>query len=266
MNASQGSFAEAGPRLPALFVGHGNPMNAIEDNEFSRAWIDAGRALPRPRAIVCISAHWETHGTQVTAVERPRTIHDFYGFPPELYAVQYPAPGSPALARLLQETLKPTRVELDTGWGLDHGTWSVLSRMFPLADIPVVQLSLDRDQAPAQHYALGRALRPLRERGILFVGSGNIVHNLRLVCWEERAYDWAAEFDATARRLILAGKHAELVDYARLGRAAGLSIPTNEHYLPLLYVLGLQGPGEELQFFAERVTLCSVSMRAFRIG
>jgi 4,5-DOPA dioxygenase extradiol len=265
MSSPQPNFAESADRMPALFVGHGSPMNAIEDNEFSRAWADVGRSLPRPQAILCVSAHWQTRGTQATAMAAPRTIYDFYGFPEELYRQKYPAPGSPELARLVQETA-PVPVGLDQDWGLDHGAWSVLSRMFPNADIPVVQLSLDATQPPVYHYELGRALKLLRQRGVMIVGSGNAVHNLRIMCWEDRAYDWAVEFDATVQRLIEAGDHRALVDYGSLGRSASLSIPTNEHYLPLLYVLGLQDEGEALSFFTERVTYCSLSMRSLRIG
>lgn len=257
--------AESHERMPILFVGHGSPMNAIEDNEFSRAWAEIGRALPRPQAILCVSAHWETRGTHVTAMAAPRTIYDFYGFPRDLYRQKYPAPGSPALARLVQQTVS-VPIGLDQSWGLDHGAWSVLIRMFPNADIPVVQLSLDATQPPAYHYELGRALVPLRRRGVMIVGSGNAVHNLQIMCWEDRAYDWAMEFDAAVQRLILAGDHRALVDYDNLGRSAALSIPTNEHYLPLLYVLGLKEEGEPLSFFAERVTYCSISMRSLRIG
>jgi len=264
----QPDFAESAAKMPALFIGHGSPMNAIEDNEFCQAWIEAGRSLPRPQAILCVSAHWETSGTQVTAMEQPRTIHDFGGFPPALYAQQYPAPGSPALARLVQETVKDVRIDLDASWGLDHGAWSVLIRMFPQADIPVVQLSLDTTQPPAFHYALGQALRPLRNRGILIVGSGNVVHNLRAARLDDEhgAYDWAREFDATARRLIVARDHQALVNYERLGPSARLAIPTHEHYLPLLYVLSLQEPGDEVSFFAERIVYYALSMRSLRIG
>jgi 4,5-DOPA dioxygenase extradiol len=263
MSSSQPDFAESGERMPVLFVGHGSPMNAIEDNAFGRAWAEVGQRLPRPQAILCVSAHWETAGTQVTAMARPRTIHDFGGFPPQLYAQQYPAPGAPELAQLVQATIKDTRVDLDLRWGLDHGTWSVLLRMFPQADIPVVQLSLDRTQPPAYHYALGRALAPLRRRGVLIMGSGNIVHNLRAVCFEDEdgAYDWATEFDETLRRLITAGDHAAIIAYDRLGKSAGLSIPTNEHFLPLLYVLGAQEKGEAVRFFNDKITYCSLSMR-----
>jgi 4,5-DOPA dioxygenase extradiol len=259
-------FPDSEVRVPVLFVGHGSPMNAIEDNEFSRAWAAAGQSLPRPRAILCISAHWETIGTQVTAVERPKTIYDFYGFPQPLYEAQYPAPGSPDLARLAQETVRTTRVQPDYGWGLDHGAWSVLSRMFPRADIPVIQLSLDRTKEPAFHYELGRELKALRNKGVLIVGSGNIVHNLRAVVWQESAFDWALEFDERLKQLILTGDHDSIIHYQKMGQAARLSVPTNEHYLPLLYVLALQDKADEISFFADKVTMGSVSMRSVRLG
>ena len=260
-------FPDSEARMPVLFVGHGNPMNAIEDNEFSRAWIQAGRSLPKPRAILCISAHWETAGTQVTAMEQPETIHDFYGFPAPLFAMQYPAPGSPGLARLVQETVRSRPVQPVHDWGLDHGTWSVLTRMFPEADIPVIQLSLDHYQSPEFHYALGQELRALRQRGVLIVGSGNMVHNLRLISWDrpQGGFDWAEEFDQTLKELIEKGDHSAIVHYEKLGQAARLSIPTNEHYLPLLYILALQEPGEQIHFFADQLTMGSLSMRSLKI-
>ena len=257
---------DSGVTMPALFVGHGSPTNAIEDNEFSRAWTEAAKSLPRPRAILCISAHWETAGTRVTAMAWPRTIHDFSGFPPALHAKTYPAPGAPDLARLARETVRKTEVALDVEWGLDHGAWSVLCRMFPEADIPVVQLSLDHVQEPAYHYELGRELQGLRRKGVLIVGSGNIVHNLRQVVWQDTTYDWALEFDAKVKHLIETGDHDAIIDYPNLGPAARLAVPTNEHYLPLLYILALQGKTDEVRFFAERVTLGSMSMRSVRVG
>jgi 4,5-DOPA dioxygenase extradiol len=264
---SNNPFADSAQKMPALFVGHGSPMNAIEDNEFSRAWIEAGEALPQPTAILCISAHWETRGTFVTAMERPKTIHDFGGFPRALYEYQYPAPGSPALARLTQETAPKVKIGLDHTWGLDHGAWSVLCRMFPNADIPVVQLSLDHFQSPGFHYALGKELRALRNKGVLIVGSGNIVHNLGMAIFDDpQAYDWAIEFDETIKRLILSGDHNPIVHYENLGQAARLSIPTNEHYLPLLYILALQDKNEPVRFFADRVTFGALSMRSLWIG
>jgi len=260
------AFPKLDQKMPALFVGHGSPMNAIEDTEFSRAWIEIGKQLPRPEAILCISAHWETAGTQVTAMQKPKTIHDFGGFPRPLYEMAYPAPGSPDLAHLIQATLPNTPVGLDQSWGLDHGAWSVLCRLFPGADLPVIQLSLDRTAAPASHYALGQALRHLRERGILILGSGNMVHNLRLIAWQDTAYDWALDFDATLKRLILSGDHNAIIHYEKFGQAARLAIPTNEHYLPLLYILGLQEEHEPVRFFAEKVTMGSLSMRSLWIG
>lgn len=263
-------FSEKNEKMPVLFVGHGSPMNAVEDNEFSGAWVKIGRALPRPEAVLCVSAHWETRGTRVTAMENPRTIHDFYGFPPELYAKRYPAPGSAALARLVAETLKLTVVEPDTVWGLDHGTWIVLARLFPEAGIPVVQLSIDHSKSPEYHYELGRSLRPLRNRGVLIVGSGNIVHNLRTLCRDEqtgeRAYEWAARFDESIRLSIAQGDHQPVVNYERLGEPARLAVPTNEHFLPLLYALGLRDAGEPAVFFTEKVTMCSLSMRSLMLG
>ena len=255
--------------MPALFVGHGNPMNAIEETVYAAAWREAATKIPRPRSILCISAHWETEGTFVTAMARPKTIHDFYGFPDVLYQVQYPAPGSPELAERIRSLVSSTAVRLDDGysWGLDHGAWSVLRRMYPQADIPTVQLSLDRTQHPRFHYDLGRELQALREEGVLIVGSGNIVHNLRLLQWEAaEPHPWAMEFERLAAMLILAGEHDRLMAYPTLGEAARLSIPTNEHYLPLLYILALQQTGEEVSFFGDGLTLGSISMRSVRVG
>src|SRR5450631_1342622 len=249
---------ESPPLMPALFVGHGNPMNAIEETVYARAWREEAAFIPRPKAILCISAHWETEGTFVTSMPQPKTIHDFYGFPDALYQVRYPAPGSPELAERVHSLVTSCAVRLDDGysWGLDHGAWSVLRRMYPEADIPTVQLSLDRTQHPRFHYDLGRELHALRQEGVLIVGSGNIVHNLRLLQWDAREpHHWATEFDRQAAELILAGEHDRLVAYPALGEAARLSIPTNEHYLPLLYILALQQPGEPVSFFAEGLPL-----------
>jgi 4,5-DOPA dioxygenase extradiol len=205
-------------------------------------------------------------GTQATAMEQPKTIYDFYGFPKPLYAKQYPAPGDPPLARLVRDTVRTTQVAMDFDWGLDHGAWSILCRMFPQADVPVVQLSLDRTQEPAYHYALGRELKGLRQKGVLIVGSGNMVHNLRQVVWQDTAFDWALEFDARIKELIQTGDHDSIIHYQKLGRAARLAVPTNEHYLPLLYVLALQDKRDEVRFFADKVTLGSMSMRSVQIG
>ncbi len=251
--------------MPLLFVGHGNPMNALEDNDFSRTWKDLGQTLPRPRAIVCVSAHWETDGTCVTAMERPATIHDFAGFPPALETMDYPAPGSPELAERVMDVVKSTRVRPDRSWGLDHGAWSVLCRMYPQADVPVVQVSIDAWAPPAFHYELGRELRPLRKEGVLILGSGNMVHNLRVMAWQDEGFDWAEECDAAMARLIENGDHQALIDYAGIPHAHQ-AIPTEEHYMPLLYVLGAMGKEETVSFFNGRVTLGSVSMRSLCTG
>jgi len=253
-------------RMPVLFVGHGSPMNAIEDNEFSRAWIAVGKALPRPKAILCVSAHWETRGTQVTAMEKPRTIYDFYGFPPELYAMTYPASGSPELARRVRDLVGTDGITPDLSWGLDHGTWSVLSRLFPEADVPVIQLSLDVTKNAQAHYDLGRQLQPLRSEGILIIGSGNIVHNLRMVVFEDTAYDWAVKFDRKVKQWILDDAYEPIIQYDKQGREAALSINSAEHYKPLLYVLGAKEAGEPVSFFAEKVWGGSLSMRSVKIG
>jgi 4,5-DOPA dioxygenase extradiol len=254
-------------KMPALFIGHGSPMNAIEENEFGLAWEEMGRKLPRPKAILAVSAHWETMGTKVTAMEKPRTIYDFYGFPQALYEVTYPAPGSPDLAQTIRKVIKQTEIQPDLTWGLDHGTWSVLHRMFPLADVPVVQLSLDRSKNALNHYKLGQQLRELREEGVLIVSSGNIVHNLRMVVFDDALkFDWAETFDNQVKNWILANDHAPMIEYEKLGREAQLSINSAEHYLPLLYTLGLQEEGEPVSFFADRITYGSLSMRSIKIG
>ena len=252
--------------MPVLFVGHGNPMNAIEDNEFSRAWTRMGASLPTPRSILCISAHWETTGTQVTAMPHPKTIHDFYGFPPQLFAMQYPAPGSQQLAEEICSLVKTVEIKPVQDWGLDHGTWSVLTRMFPKADIPVLQLSLDRAMSPQAHYDLGRELKPLRDQGVLILGSGNLVHNLGLVVWEDVALDWAQEFDGKIRDWILQDDHTPIIHYQDYGRSAQLAVNSAEHYEPLLYILGLKDPGDEIQFFTEKVSMGSISMRSLKVG
>jgi 4,5-DOPA dioxygenase extradiol len=255
--------------LPAIFIGHGSPMNALEDNAYTRAWRRLGAALPRPRAILCISAHWFVPGGRVTAMSRPRTIHDFGGFPPALHRVSYPAPGDVALAARIQALLAPTNISLDQAWGLDHGTWSVLSHVFPEADVPVVQLGLDETEPPEVHYALGKRLLPLREEGVLVVGSGNVVHNLHAYSWGRRSvepFDWAVRFEQRVRLAIQAGDHRPIVSYPTLGEDALLSVPTPEHYLPLLYVLALARPGEPVTFPVEGMDGGSVSMLAVQVG
>ncbi|MBN1237044.1 MAG: 4,5-DOPA dioxygenase extradiol [Gammaproteobacteria bacterium] len=255
--------------LPVFFFGHGNPMNAISANGYTDAWNRIGRSLPRPAAILAVSAHWYVPATAVTAAAKPRTIHDFGGFPRELYEVEYPAPGSPDLAETVAELLAPVPVARDLRWGLDHGTWSVLCHVFPEADVPVVQLSLDETQPARYHYELGQRLAPLRDRGVLVVASGNVVHNLHSYAWGRATaepLDWLVRFESKVRQLLLDGDDAALVDYENLGADAALSVPTPEHYLPLLYVLGMRQPGDPIGFPVEGVDGGSVSMLSVRIG
>ncbi len=255
--------------MPAIFFGHGNPMHAVQDNAYTQGWAAIGARLPRPEAILAVSAHWYFPGISVTAMPTPRTIHDFGGFPAELYQVSYPAPGDPALARRVRELLAPLEVGLDQQWGLDHGTWSVLCHVFPQADVPVVQLSIDETRPPAFHYELGRRLSPLRDEGVLVIGSGNLVHNLHTYAWGRHPaepFDWAVRFETRAREWLLAGNDAPLIDYESLGRDARMSIPTPDHYLPLLYVLGLRRAGEPASFPVEGIDGGSVSMLAVQIG
>jgi 4,5-DOPA dioxygenase extradiol len=261
-------IAETEPvkRMPALFIGHGSPMNAIEKNIFHQEWQRLGRELPKPKAILCVSAHWMTPGTRVTAMDMPKTIYDFYGFPQELYDAKYPAPGAPMLAQQTADLVNSTKVIQDLDWGLDHGTWSVLLPMFPMADIPVYQLSLDMNAPPARHYEIGKELSALRNQGVLIIGSGNMVHNLGRMQWSDGAYDWAQEFDFWCRDQIQTGDFQPLVDYHKKGMVAQLSIPTAEHYLPLLYILGLKEESEPLCWFNEQVTMGSISMRSLMIG
>ena len=262
-------MASVDSRQPAIFFGHGNPMNALGNTEYSSAWAALGARLPPPRAVLCISAHWYVPQLAVTAMAAPRTIHDFGGFPRELFAVQYPAPGDPALAREVQQLRAPLDVDLDDRWGLDHGTWSVLCHVFPKADVPVVQLSIDETRAPHFHYEIGQQLRPLRDAGVLIVGSGDIVHNLHAYAWGRHPlepYDWATRFESRVRDLIDAREHAPLVDYGSLGKDALLSVPTPEHYLPLLYVLGAAAADDAISFPVEGMDGGSVSMLTVRFG
>jgi 4,5-DOPA dioxygenase extradiol len=253
--------------MPALFVGHGSPMNALEENTFTQGWREAVRGVPAPAALLCISAHWLTRGTQVTAMEKPKTIHDFGGFPDELYAVQYPAPGSPAIAKTTAAAISSIQVGLDQEWGLDHGTWSVVRHMYPAAQVPVVQLSIDYEKGAQYHYDLAKQLRGLRSKGVLIVGSGNMVHNLGRVDWrnQDRGYDWAEEMNATFKRLIDARNHASLIAYEKLGASARLAIPTPDHYLPLLYILALQGNDEHAAFFNDAAVMGSLTMTSVKI-
>lgn len=255
--------------MPAIFFGHGNPMNALQSNAWTKAWAGIGNSLPKPKAIVCVSAHWYLPATMVTAQERPRTIHDFGGFPRELYEVKYPAMGAPELASRIKDLLAPVSIELDTRWGLDHGTWSVLCHVFPDADIPVVQLSIDETQPPDFHYETAKQLSTLRDEGVLIIGSGNVVHNLHAYAWgrqQVEPLDWAVRFDERVRELLLAGDHEPLIAYDTLGRDAVLSVPTPDHYLPLLYVIAQVRDGEQVSFPVEGFDGGSVSMLAVRIG
>jgi 4,5-DOPA dioxygenase extradiol len=255
--------------MPVIFLGHGNPMNALAQNDYTQGWAAIGKAISRPRAILSISAHWYVSETAVTAMAAPRTIHDFGGFPRELFEVTYPAPGDPDLAQRLQTLLAPLAVRSDQSWGLDHGTWSVLCHVYPKADIPVVQLSIDETKPAAFHYELGKRLTPLREERVLIIGSGNLVHNLHTYAWGERPvepYDWAVRFEKQARELMRAGDDQRLVDYDALGPDARLAIPTPDHYLPLLYVLALRRPNEQISFPVAGMDGGSVSMLAVRIG
>ena len=255
--------------MPAIFLGHGNPMNALADNEYTGAWRRIGLEMPKPKAILSISAHWYVPATGVTVMTAPRTIHDFGWFPPELYRVRYPAPGNPALARRVQSLLAPLAVGLDHSWGLDHGTWSVLRHVYPMADIPVVQLSIDETRPAPFHFEIGKQLAPLRDEGILIVGSGNLVHNLKHYAWGQPSrapYDWSVRFESTARQMIVENEIESLVDYERLGPDAALSIPTPEHYLPLLYVLGARWKSDMVRFPVEGVDGGSISMLAVRVG
>jgi len=255
--------------MPAIFFGHGNPMNAIGQNGYTDAWAEIGRSIPRPKAILCVSAHWYIPAVAVTAMPKPRTIHDFGGFPRELFEVQYPAPGSPELAARVQELMGDGVIADDRHWGLDHGTWSVLVHVFPKADIPVVQLSINEAETAAFHYQTAKRLSALRDEGVLVIGSGNLVHNLHTYAWGRHnvdPFDWALRFEDKARELILADDHEPLIEYESLGRDAMLSAPTPDHYLPLLYILALKRDGESVSFPVEGFDGGSISMLTVRIG
>jgi 4,5-DOPA dioxygenase extradiol len=255
--------------MPAIFFGHGNPMNALQSNAWTEGWAAIGNGMQKPKAILCVSAHWYLPATLVTAQERPRTIHDFGGFPRELYEVKYPAPGAPELANRVKELLASVSAGLDTRWGLDHGTWSVLCHVFPGADVPVIQISIDERQSAEFHYEAAKRLSPLRDEGVLIAGSGNLVHNLHAYAWGRQhvePLDWAVRFEERARELLLAGNHEPLIAYETLGRDAALSVPTPDHYLPLLYVIAQQMEGEHVSFPVEGFDGGSVSMLSVRIG
>lgn len=257
--------------MPVLFLGHGSPMNAIEENEFVAGFRKIGQSIPRPNAILCISAHWETRGTFVTAMEHPRTIHDFGGFPQALFDVQYPAPGSPELAKETSALITQTKVGLDQTWGLDHGTWSVVKHLYPKADVPVIQMSLDYTQAAQYHYDLAKELASLRKKGVLIIGSGNMVHNLRMVAWDKLntagyAYDWAQEASEKMKEHIINGDHTKLINYTSQGRALNLAIPSPDHFLPLLYTLALKEEKDSLNLFNDRAVAGSLTMTSVKIG
>jgi 4,5-DOPA dioxygenase extradiol len=257
--------------MPALFIGHGSPMNGIADNEFSRQWSILGKEIPKPSAVLVVSAHWLTRGTFITAMEHPKTIHDFGGFPKELFEVQYPAPGNPNLAKAISDLVVSTNIEFDHEWGLDHGTWTVVRHMYPEANIPVLQLSIDYYESPEFHYRLGKELRELRKKGVLVIGSGNMVHNLRMVAWDklnepEFGFDWALEMNTLFKTKIGSNDHRDLIDYRNLGHAGKLAIPTPDHYFPLLYLLGIQGEKDEVSFFNDKAVGGSLTMTSVRFG
>ena len=258
-------------KMPVLFLGHGSPMNAIEENEFSIGFRNVGKSITKPNAILCVSAHWETRGTYITAMEKPKTIHDFGGFPQALFDVQYPAPGNPALAKETKSIIKKTEVGLDESWGLDHGCWSVVKNMYPAADVPVIQLSLDYNQTPQYHYELAKELASLRNKGVLIIGSGNMVHNLGMIAWDklntsDYGYDWAIEANDKMKKYILDNDHQSLINYKSHGKAWELAIPTPDHYLPLLYTLALKEENEKVNFFNDKAVAGSLTMTSVKIG
>ncbi len=256
--------------MPVLFIGHGSPMNGIEDTEFSRRWTQMAKEIPVPAAVLVVSAHWFTKGTQITAMDFPRTIHDFGGFPKALFDVQYKAPGNPILAKETVDLIKSAHVELDHDWGLDHGTWTVVRHMYPEANIPVLQLSIDYIKGPQYHYDLSKELYALRKKGVLIIGSGNMVHNLRMVDFsrinDNYGYDWALQMNDKFKQLISSGDHKPLINYESMGKEALLSIPTPEHYLPLIYTLGLKGEKDEVSFFNDKAVAGSLTMTSVKIG
>ncbi|WP_395065834.1 4,5-DOPA dioxygenase extradiol [Flavobacterium sp.] len=264
-------LTEQEEKLPALFIGHGSPMNGIEDNEFSRTWAKFGKEIPKPKAVLVISAHWLTNGTHITAMENPKTIHDFGGFPQALFDVEYPAKGSPELAKATSELITLTNVGLDHDWGLDHGTWTVVRHMYPNADIPVLQLSIDYNKPPQYHYDLAKQLASLRKKGVLIIGSGNMVHNLRMVAWDklqepEYGFDWALEMNTIFKEKIGNNDFKSLIEYEKLNAAAKLAIPTPDHYYPLLYSIALQDSKDDVSFFNDKPVGGSLTMTSVKIG
>lgn len=270
LNELNDTFAPT-EKMPVLFLGHGSPMNAIEENEFVTGFRTAAKTIAKPSAILCISAHWETRGTYVTAMNNPPTIHDFGGFPQALFDLQYPAPGSPALAKETKSLVKKTSVELTDQWGLDHGAWSVIKHLYPHADVPVIQMSIDHYQSPQYHYELAKELAALRRKGVLIVGSGNMVHNLRMVAWDKLntdnfGYDWALEASDKMKKFILNGDHQPLINFRSQGKSFDLSIPTAEHFIPLLYTLGFQEANEEVKLFNDKAVAGALTMTSVKIG
>lgn len=256
--------------MPVLFIGHGSPMNGIQDTEFSRRWTQMAREIPEPKAVLVVSAHWYTRGTRITAMDFPKTIHDFGGFPQALFDVQYPAPGNPLLAKETAGLIKSAHVELDHDWGLDHGTWTVVRHMYPKANIPVLQLSIDYTKDARYHYELARELYSLRKKGVLIIGSGNMVHNLGMVAWDklndEFGFDWAITINNKFKSLIADGDHKPLIHYSELGREAQLAIPTPEHYLPMIYTLGLKGSNDSVSFFNDKAVAGALTMTSIKLG
>ncbi|MFD2245051.1 4,5-DOPA dioxygenase extradiol [Pontibacter ruber] len=270
-NKFTGTLKEEGQLMPVLFIGHGSPMNGIEDNDLTQRWKQMAAEIPVPKAVLVVSAHWLSKGTRITAMDFPQTIHDFGGFPNALFEVQYPAPGDPALARETASLITSTQVEQDHDWGLDHGTWTIIRHMYPEATIPVLQLSIDYTKGPQYHYDLAKELYNLRKKGVLIVGSGNMVHNLRMVAWDKLTadaygYDWALQMNTKFKELISAGEHQSLIRYESLGKEALLAIPTPEHYLPLLYTLGLKGESDPVSFFNDKAVAGSLTMTSVKFG
>jgi 4,5-DOPA dioxygenase extradiol len=269
-NRFTSNLKEDGQLMPVLFIGHGSPMNGIEDNEFSQRWTRMAKEIPTPKAVLVVSAHWLSRGTRITAMDFPKTIHDFGGFPQELFDVQYPAPGNAALAKETVSLVQSTKIELDHDWGLDHGTWTIVRHMYPEANIPVLQLSIDYTKGPQYHYDLAKELYGLRKKGVLIIGSGNMVHNLRLVAWDKLdvssyGYDWALTLNDKFKQLIEDGDYKPLINYESLGREARLAIPTPDHYLPLMYTLGLKGSKDTVSFFNDKAVGGSLTMTSVKL-
>jgi len=265
------SLGEEDETHPVLFIGHGSPMNGIEDNEFSRTWTKFGKEIPKPKAVLVISAHWLTNGTQITAMSNPKTIHDFGGFPQALFDVQYPAPGDPELAEAASKLITSTNVGLDHDWGLDHGTWTVVRHMYPYADIPVLQFSIDYSKPPQYHYELAKQLKSLRKKGVLIIGSGNMVHNLRMVAWDklqepEYGFDWALEMNSVFKEKIGNNDFNALINYEKLNAASKLAVPTPDHYYPLLYAMALQDSKDDTHFFNDKAVGGSLTMTSVQWG